>query len=289
MPQARLEMKMAVKTVYDNVEDIPEGLKDDYKETKDAKTGKVAFVLDLDGPIEVLPPVRSLKDEAARRRIESTELNKKLEKYKALGDLDPTDILAKLDKYPELEAALAGKTDDEKINAIVEARVKTKLGGVERERDTWKAKAAEQEKTIESFTTAERNRKIQSAATAAARTAKVLEHAFEDVGILAERVLDIDEDGNVVTKDNVGVTPGLTPEQWLVELQAKRPHWWGPTSGGGASGGRGAAGGGANPWTADNWNVTEQGRIYSQDPKRADSLAKAAGTVVGGRRPAKKA
>jgi hypothetical protein len=43
-----------------------------------------------------------------------------------------------------------------------------------------------------------------------------------------------------------------------------------------------------NPWTADNWNMTEQGKIYTSDPSRAEQLAKAAGTTVGGPRPAKK-
>lgn len=276
---------MAVKTVYENVDDIPEGLKEDYKETKDPKSGKTTFVLDIEGPVEVLPPVRTLKDEAARRRIQANELQQKLDKFKALDGLDPSEILAKLDKYPELEAALAGKTDDEKINAMVEARVKTKIGSVERELTTWKTKAGELEKTVENYTVAEKNRKIQGAATTAARAAKVLDSALEDVGILAERVLMLDDDGNVVTKDNVGVTPGLTPEQWLTELQTKRPHWWGPTQGGGAGGGRGGSGSGPNPWMAEHWNVTEQTNIYRTDPKRADSLAKQAGTTVGGGKP----
>jgi hypothetical protein len=115
----------------------------------------------------------------------------------------------------------------------------------------------------------------------------VLDSALEDVGILAERVLMLDDDGNVVTKDNVGVTPGLTPEQWLTELQAKRPHWWGPTAGGGAGGGRQGPSG-ENPWSADNWNMTQQSAIYKQDPKRAEQLAKQAGTTIGGKRPTKK-
>jgi hypothetical protein len=275
---------MAVKTVYDTPEDVPEALRNEYKEVKDTKTGKVQFVLDVEGPIEVLPAVRTIKDEAARRRIEATDLSKKLDKYKVLGDMDPSEILTKLDKFPELEAALAGKTDDEKINAIVETRVKGRIGAVERDRDTWKTKAGELEKINEGYTTAERNRMIKGAAGSAARSARMLNEAIEDLELLAERVLEIDAAGDVVTKEGVGVTPGLTPEQWVAELQTKRPHWWGTTGGGGAGGGRNAAGG-LNPFTHDNWNITEQSKLYKADPKRADAQARAAGTTVGGRRP----
>lgn len=275
---------MAVKTVYDTPEDVPEALRDEYKETKDAKTGKTQYVLDVEGPVEVLPAVRTIKDEAARRRIEATELGKKLDKYKVLGDMDPSEILTKLDKFPELEAALAGKTDDEKINAIVETRVKGRIGAVERDRDTWKTKAGELEKINEGFTTAERNRMIKGAAGTAARSARMLNEAIEDLELLAEKVLMIDESGDVVTKDGVGVTPGLTAEQWIAELQTKRPHWWGVSGGGGAGGGRNA-GGGLNPFTHENWNVTAQGQLHKTDPKRAAAQAAAAGTTVGGRKP----
>lgn len=114
--------------------------------------------------------------------------------------------------------------------------------------------------------------------------------AVEDAITLAERVLEIDDSGNVVTKDGVGVTPGVGADVWLTEIQSKRPHWWGETIGGGASGNRGGASGygGNNPWSHDHWNLTEQGRILTTDRKKAEQLAKSAGTSIGGKRPAPK-
>jgi hypothetical protein len=47
--------------------------------------------------------------------------------------------------------------------------------------------------------------------------------------------------------------------------------------------------GGNNPFTATNWNLTAQMRLYRSDPKLAERLAKAAGTHVGAARPAARA
>ncbi len=55
------------------------------------------------------------------------------EKFALLGDQDPVDLLAQLDRIKELEAAAAGKIDEAKINEIVEGRLRTKLGPIERE------------------------------------------------------------------------------------------------------------------------------------------------------------
>lgn len=120
----------------------------------------------------------------------------------------------------------------------------------------------------------------------AARDLKVVDSALEDVELYGERLFEVQEDGTVVTRDGVGVTPGLSPKQWLEDMQGKRPHWWGPTAGGGAGGSRGANTGAGNPWSAEGWNMTEQGNIIrTKGRAEADRLAKLAGTTVGGPQP----
>lgn len=276
---------MAVKTTVENLEDVPEGLRDEYKETVDPKTKAKIYVLDLEG-LEQLPAVRTLKDENARRRIEASTASTKLKKFEAFGDRDPGEILQLLDRIPELEAAAEGKLDEAKIATIVEGRVKAKLTPLERELTTVKTTLGEREKELGDMRQTDVRRRITDAVSAAARGLKVIDAALDDAVLLGERVLEIDADGNVVTKDGVGVTPGLSPKDWLSDMQSKRPHWWGPTAGGGATGNRGAPGGlGANPWTAENWNMTEQGAILRTDRKRAETLAKAAGTTIGGMKP----
>jgi hypothetical protein len=277
---------MALKAQIETLEDVAEGLRTEYKETTDPTTKKTVYVLDIEGPIDPLPAVRSLKDENARRRIENTRLGEQVTKFKVLGDRDPTEILSQLDRIAELEAAAEGKLDDNKINSIVEGRLKSKLGPLERERDQLKSQLGEKDKVIEGFTLKERTRMIGGALNKAARDLKVVDSAMDDIELYGDRIFEVQEDGSVVTKDGVGVTPGLSPKDWLSDMQAKRPHWWGPSAGGGAGGaGGGRQNGGANPWKAESWNMTEQAAIVKADRARADKLAAAAGTKVGGPRP----
>ena len=53
---------------------------------------------------------------------------------------------------------------------------------------------------------------------------QAIEQEIQDKGLIAPRI----------TRDNVGVTPGIDPAVWLSEIQAKRPHWWGEMVGTGA-------------------------------------------------------
>jgi hypothetical protein len=279
---------MALKAQVDTLDDLPEAVRPEYKEMTDDKTKKTVYVLDIEGPIDPLPAARSLKDENARRRQENATLSAQVTKFKVLGDRDPTAILADLDRIEELKLAADGKLDEGKINSIVDGRVKAKVAPLERERDQYKTKVGELEGTINEYTAKEKRRMITGAANSAARAAKVLDSAVEDVELLAERVFEVDDQGNVVTKDGVGVTPGLSAKDWLVDLQAKRPHWWGSSGGGGAGGsGPRVPGAGTNPWKAETWDLTAQGNIVRTDRARADKLAQAAGTKVGGAKPKK--
>ncbi len=282
---------MALKVVVEKLEDVDEAVRGEYKEVKDSKTNAVSYVLDLEGSIEMHPAARVLKDELARRRItEKTQKEElaKLAPLKALGD--PTEILAKLDRIPELEALAEGKLDENKINSLVDTRVKSKLAPIERERDQLKAQNAELTGVVENFKVEKKQRSISDHVRAAVAKSKGFNaHAVEDAIVFAERMLEVNEDGNVVTRDSVGVTPGVDATVWLQEMQAKKPHWWGITEGGGAGGGRGSQGsGGTNPFSHEGWNVTQQGLLVKENRARAEQLAKSAGTRIGGPRPAQK-
>lgn len=272
---------MALKAILESVEELSDDIKEHYK--KDDKTGM--FVLDLTD-FDGMPRVKALKDENAQHRIKNRDLAKLTEGYKSLGEL--ADIQAKLDKYPELEAAAAGKLDEAKLNELVEGRIKTRIAPIERERDTLKGQVIELVASVEQFKAKDAQRLVGDSVRAAAVKLKVTETAIEDAIMYGERLFTIDESGAVVAKENVGITPGIGPEVWLTDMQSKRPHWWGPTQGGGAGGGRGGAGGGVNPWSDAHWNMTEQARIYREDKSKAEQMAKNAGTSIGGSRPVKK-
>ena len=273
---------MAFKTVVDTLEELDEPLREHYVEVKD-KDGKVTYVIGLDGDVKPLPSFKSIISEAAANRIKAKDFEGKYGKLKAFEGMDHAEIIAKIDRITELEALAEGKLDDKKVNEIVEGRVRAKLTPLERqiaalttERDTFKTQ-------FEDMSKKDKQRMIGDEVRSAAVKLKMLPEAIEDAIILAERNLEVTEEG-VVTKGNAD-----TPENWLKDLQAKRPHWWGPSAGGGGKGGGGGGAGGVNPFTAEHWNVTQQNQLYTADPKRAEALASRAGTKVGGLKPPKAA
>lgn len=283
---------MVMKTVLDTLDDIAEPLREHYKEIADSKdANKKIFVLDIEGSIDPLPGVKALRTENGGYRIKLRDAEAKYGKLEAFKDMDPAEVLAKLDRITELEAAAGGKLDDAAIEKIVEGRIKGKMGPLERqmaalaaERDGFKAKNDE-------YTQKEKTRMIGDSVRAAATALKLQPEAVDDAIMYAERVMEVNEQGEVVIKDAVGFTPGIDAKAWLGDMQAKRPHWWGPSAGGGAKGGGGGNGflGGANPFSFEGWNLTEQGKLFNTDKKRAEQLAAQAGTTVGGRKPQPKA
>jgi hypothetical protein len=270
-----------IRAIYANQEDIPEQFAELYEER--GGSWHLTKIVGLKTEADVSRVQRAL--EAERRNHQ--QLKQTLETFR--GDRTLEEIQADLDSIPELKAAAEGNLDEDKINDLVEKRIRTRLGPVERERDQLKTKLGEHEAAIAGFQEKEIRRTIHDTVRSAAVKGKVLDTAQEDVLMLAERMFEVSEDGGVTTRDEVGVTPGITAEQWLAEMQSKRPHWWPPSQGGGARGGRGAGGLSGNPWTPDNWSLTEQGRyVQEHGIEKARDAAKAAGVQFGATAPAKK-
>lgn len=275
---------MGLKAVVEKIEDIDEGLRSHYVE----RNGKFELSVELSG----IDGIKSFTDfsklnEALRK--ERNDHKGVRDRLGLLGERKVEDVLKELDRIPELEALANGKVDEEKIEQIVEGRIRAKTGPIERERDQLKAGILERDKKLEEYVVRERTRTIHDAVREAVGKSQGFQtSAVEDALVFAERMLEVDESGRVVTRDNVGVTPGIEAAVWLTEMQAKKSHWWGPTQGGGSGGNRGGVGGGSNPWSHEGWNMTEQGKILVDNRSRAEQMAKAAGTFIGGPRPVKK-
>jgi len=266
---------MAFKMVLDSLEGLPDDVAKEYVE----KDGK--FHIQVEG-MKTADDVAKVQQSLNAARQEAQGFKAKLA---MLGDRKVEDVVTLLDRIPELEAAAEGKLDEDKIKQLAEARAKQLVAPVERERDTLKQQVGQAEQRIQEFETKENVRKIHRQVREAAKSAGLLDEAVEDALLLADRTFELTEDGVAVVKQGTSFSEGLQPKDWLTDLQTKRPHWWGESSGGGAGGQRGAGGSGKNPWTAENWNLTEQGKINRENPQRAETLAKAAGTTVGGQKP----
>lgn len=267
---------MALKAILDTIDDLPEDIKKEYVE----KNGK--FELQVEG-MKTQADVDRLQGALTKERNDHKTVRERLG---LLGDRKIEDVLATLDRIPELEAAAAGKLDETKLNELVEGRIKTKLAPVEREKGQLAQRVQELSGMLEQYQTKEKVRTIHDAVRDAVGKAQGFQSsAVEDALLYAERMLEVGEDGRVTTRDGVGVTPGVDAAVWLTEMQSKKAHWWGPSQGGGAGGNRSGAGAGGNPWSAEGWNMTEQGRILKENRSRAEQLAKSAGTSIGGPRP----
>ncbi len=268
---------MSLKAVHDNIDDIPEVYRDLYTE----RDGRYELT-GIEG-VKTEEDVRRLQGALEKERNDHRSTKTKFEPYSQLGEYD--ELMSKLDRLPELEAAAeSGGLDESKLDELATKRAQSMFAPERR-----KAEALERDLgTLKEEVSALRAEKIQrfvhDALHSAASEAKMLSTAIEDAKLLGERVFKVSEVGEVLTED------GLTPEQWLADMQSKRPHWWPQSVGGGARGtGGSAAGFGANPFSAEHWNMGEQGRILREKGKDfAERLAKAAGTTVGGRKPSRK-
>lgn len=271
-----------LQAVHDSIEEIPEAYRDLYTE----KNGKFE-VTGIQG-VKTQGDIDRLQTALTKERAEHGETKDKLNVW---ADLDHTETLAKLDRIPDLEKAAEGKLDDQAIDEMVNRRVEqtinSRLAPIERDNKNLKKELENVSGERDTLASEKRTRTVHDAVRSALTKEKVIPEAHDDALLLADRTFEIQEDGAIVTKDSIGVTPGVTPDLWLKEMQERRPHWWPPSSGGGAGGGSGGAGSMAdNPWTADNWNMTDQSRIVqTKGIDEANRLAKAAGTTVGGLRP----
>lgn len=273
---------MPLKIKIDSLEGLDQSLHDLYTKQAD-NTFLLTGVEGLKTQADLDKVTQALVKERADHKAVK-------EKYSLLGDQDPVDLLAQLDRIKELEAAAAGKIDDKKLEEIVEGRLRTKLGPIEREANQLKTQFSSVMEENKALKAEKQRRIVHDAVRAAATTAKVLPGAVEDALVYADSLFEITEDGRVVTRDQVGVTPGVDPTVWLTEMQQKKSHWWPASQSGGASGsGSGSGGFGENPWTFEHWNMTKQAQILTENPQRAEQMARSAGTTIGGGRPRAKA
>ena len=273
---------MAVlKAIYDTQDDIPEAFRELFAE----RDGKFELA-EVEG-VKTQADVDRLNEALRKERGDHTKTKEKLS---AWGDLNPEETRTQLDRIPELEAHQADGDSQEKIEQIVQGRLQTATAPLERKVSTLEKENGELKTSIADFQAKDTRRQIHDAVREAGVSTKILDTAMDDALMLGERIFEVrEDDGAIVTRDGVGVTPGIRPADWFSEVQEKRPHWWAQSSGGGAGGGSGGGGGfGENPWSEAHWNVTKQGQVIKEKGmETAERMAKAANSKVGAIAPTK--
>ncbi|HET6417628.1 MAG TPA: hypothetical protein VFG22_15125 [Polyangiales bacterium] len=280
---------MALKAVHESLDEIP----DEYRTLYTEKSGKYELT-GIQG-VKTQADVDRLSEAIKVERAKTASVKERLA---AWGDLDHEEVKRQLDRVPELEAAAKGKLDEDEIERIVERRVdgtiRSRLSPIERQLKTIEKERDELKSANDAWTQRDRTRKVHDSVLKSAVDAGVEPDVHDDVLLWADRLFEVrEDDGQVVTKDGMDVTPGITPADWLSEIQPKKKRiWWGDSVGGGSTGsnGRRVPGfSGKNPFSAEHWNMTEQSRVYREmGRERCEQLAKAAGTTLGGQRPAAK-
>jgi hypothetical protein len=277
-------MSMVLKDTHATQDEIPE----QYRELYTEKGGR----WELTG-------IQGVKTQGDIDRVQESLRNEKdrhketKAKVAVWGDLVHEDVVAILDRVPELESAAKGKLDETAIEEIVARRVagtiKSQLAPIERENGLLKKTNGELLTENGNFRTGNTRRKIGDSFRKELTAQKVRPEAFSDALMLADTIMEIrEDDGAIVTCEGLdGISQGLSAEQLLQHLQTSRPHWWPDSKGTGSRGSGGGGGpGGKNPWTEDQWNLTDQGKFLTEHGRqKADQAAKAAGSHIGATRP----
>lgn len=120
---------------------------------------------------------------------------------------------------------------------------------------------------------------IDGAVRDAAIKAGLVPSAVEDAVIRGRSMFVRDEHGNPIARDAGGDLvmskdgkSALGPSEWLESMKDNASHWWPPSTGGGTQPGRAGSERIKNPWKKDSFNLTEQGRIFKENPDLAARL-----------------
>jgi hypothetical protein len=272
---------MALEFQVDSLDGLPEEVREHYVE-RNGKFEVVVNGMKTQGDVDRV--MLSLRKE--REEHDGTKA-----KLRGYGEFTPETVEQTLAELEDTKLQLAaikkeGGPADEDIEKLVESRTQQRVKPVERKLGQLTTQLEELTGVNRSLIEEKTRGSILGDVLADARLKEVGvdPDALEpggDVELWAERVFERTEDGKTISKEGVGVTPGLSPKEVLTDLKAsgQRRHWFGSTHGAGAKGNKGGGGKDEhNPFKeGSGFNLTKAAEIIRDDPERAARLAKAAG------------
>ncbi len=238
------------------------------------------YELQVDGP--GASDVAKLKTALAAERSAHKETKSRFSGI----DMDATEIQALRDRADDLSFQLESApkaTDPQEMEDRAELLAARKTRELDRELQTLREQNSTYSEAIKMHEGAATQRTMRDAALDAIsgdKGVKLVDSAREDLLPFVERSFEMNDLGEIVSKEGVGLEPGLTIRESLTEMQAsgRRSHWFAQSAGAGAAGNKaGTPAGGPNPFAKDTFSLTEIGSLVKSDPSRAKALAKAAG------------
>lgn len=258
---------MALKSVLENLDDVPEALHDEY--TKKTVNGKEVYVLQIDD-LEAHPTVRGLKNAHEAVKKKRDEYKTQLEGFEGL----PEDF--SIDAYNTLKAAAEGKggdkVDEKQIADIRADERKKVLKEVQPQID----RASRLDGEV-------RRRTIDGGLTDALVEAGVSKEFLPAARALLKekgKIELVDEDNQFQARIETNLGPqtlGEFVKDWVASPEGKA--FAGKPSGGDATGGNNKSMD-ENPFKAPQGgkiNLTKVSNLVKENPEKARQLARAAG------------
>lgn len=252
-----------LKFVYDTAAEIPEGLKAHYKE--------------VDGKWHLQCTGAKPESEVVALQTSLTASRADATRYKAVIATFGEHTPATISTLEEKVAGLSAGAGD--IEAQVDAMVQVRTSNLNRDLTAANQRADGLETELGGVRGDFKKSKIDVAVMNVAN-GMVRDTAVEDVLLHAGIDLELDENGNVVTKETCKVGAALSVKDWLTKKIEKSIHWEPESTPGKSLGGKGNLKNGANPWMQDSWNVTQQHAIEQENATKAAALKKAAGIAA---------
>jgi len=261
----------------DSLDSVDESLHEFYKETDDG-----SFTLQVSGaPTDQSGDVVRLKGSLEKERLAHKDTKAKLT---GLGGITSDEVQELRDKAEDLEYQLgkAGEGNDEAIEERALKLAERQTRKLEQKIGDLQEANTAHLTAISLHEAAGNQRKIKDAVEEALTNENVppiVDSAREDILPFAERIMTLNDEGEVVSRDGVGFEPGLSFGDVLGDIRdsGRRGHWFKGNKSGGAQSGSGSDLGGDNPWKAETRNMTKAQKLVVEDPKRARSMIIAAG------------
>jgi hypothetical protein len=277
---------MPFKLIIDSLDDVEESLRSSYKPFKaKGPDGKETekFALDVEDDPANHPKVATLKNAFERQKAENATIKEKLAAEEAKAKMPEGLTVEEIDRLKAVdEEVKKGNNPDAK--KIHDAEVQS-IKNMHQQELARKDKAigdlkAEHTAALGKKDTTISNLLIGQGLTKALSEAGVSKGYMKAATAMLEKsvkVIDSDTGPQAVFETDLGEVPidQFVP-QWAQSDEGKL--FIPAPSGSDSSGNKNRRdGSGPNPFSKENWNLTEQGQLIREDAAKADRLAKAAG------------
>lgn len=195
---------------------LKENLSAKHQELLDQEVGGLKSKRD-----ELLEAQRGMKD--------------KLKQYEGIDPERARKLEEQIAQSEEARLIADGKLD-EVINQRTE-RMKS-------EYDRQLQEASQTAEQARAFADKFRGRVLSDEIRGAAAKLGLIDSASQDAFYRAQHLFEVDDEGNVVAKENAGYDSNgkpLTPETWLESMRDQAPHWFPQPKGSGAPGSNGSS------------------------------------------------